>query len=110
MDILKRELAPIPAEAWFAYAARPGEELRMTRILWTIAIVAIGALDVVSPSTDIGRRGSEASARSEAPSAWSGIGQPLPALALQHLDGTPFDLTSLTGHRVLLTFERSVDW
>ncbi len=82
----------------------------MTRTLWTLLIVAIGVLVVVSPNTEIGRRGSEASARSEAPSAWAAVGQPLPALVLQHLDGTPFDLTSLVGHRVLLTFERSVDW
>ena len=82
----------------------------MTRWIWTIVILAVGLLVIVSPGTDIGRRGSEAAARNEAPSGWASVGQPLPALALQHLDGTPFDLTSLAGHRVLLTFERSVDW
>jgi peroxiredoxin len=38
------------------------------------------------------------------------IGQPLPDLALLDLDGRPMDLEALRGHRVLITFERSVDW
>ena len=83
---------------------------KITRWLWTILIVAIGALVWVAPDTAIGRRGSEAKARNEAPDAFAAVGEELPALALQHLDGTPFDLSSLAGHRVLLTFERSVDW
>lgn len=82
----------------------------MTRWIWTLVILAIAVLMLVSPNTDFGRRGSEAAARNDAPSAWASVGQPLPALPLQHLDGTPFDLASLAGHRVLLTFERSVDW
>ena len=82
----------------------------MTRWIWTLVILAVAALTVVAPNTEFGRRGSEAAARTDAPSAWASVGEPLPALALQHLDGTPFDLESLAGHRVLLTFERSVDW
>jgi peroxiredoxin len=38
------------------------------------------------------------------------IDQPLPDLALLDLDGRPMDLEALRGHRVLITFERSVDW
>ena len=38
------------------------------------------------------------------------IGKRLPDLALLDLDGEPFRLADLRGHRVLLTFERSCDW
>jgi cytochrome oxidase Cu insertion factor (SCO1/SenC/PrrC family) len=80
------------------------------RILATVAIVALALLVIAAPSTPLGRRGSEARTRAEAPGATLGIGDAFPTLALQSLDGTPFDLSSLRGHRVLLTFERSVDW
>ncbi|MEM7413476.1 MAG: hypothetical protein AAF430_24805 [Myxococcota bacterium] len=82
----------------------------MTRWIWTFAILVIAALTIIAPNTEFGRRGSDAAVRSDAPSAWKAVGQSLPELSLQHLDGTPFDLSSLAGHRVLLTFERSVDW
>lgn len=82
----------------------------MIRILSTVAIAALIALVVAAPSTPLGRRGTEAKARMEAPNATLAIGDRFPTLALQGLDGMPLDLSALQGHRVLITFERSVDW
>ena len=82
----------------------------MIRWISTVAIGALIALVVAAPSTPMGRRGSEMQTRSEAPGSLLAVGDAFPALALQNLDGTPFDLSSLQGHRVLVTFERSVDW
>ena len=82
----------------------------MIRWISTVAIAALLLLVIAAPSTPIGRRGSEMQVRAEAKGATLAIGDAFPALALQHLDGTPFDLSSLQGHRVLVTFERSVDW
>jgi peroxiredoxin len=48
--------------------------------------------------------------RAEAEGAVARIGQPLPVLSLTDLDGAPLRLADLRGHRVLITFERSVDW
>jgi cytochrome oxidase Cu insertion factor (SCO1/SenC/PrrC family) len=62
------------------------------------------------PGTTLGRRGSESATRQEADSSVVRIGQPLPELALLDLEGQPIDLSALRGHRVLITFERSVDW
>jgi len=80
------------------------------RWLATLAIGALIALVIAAPSLPIAQRGSEAAVRQEAPHALLAVGDSVPPLALQNLDGTPFDLSSLRGHRVLLTFERSVDW
>ncbi len=82
----------------------------MIRWIATILLAAGIVLVIAAPSTPIGRRGSETAARQEAPQSLLAIGDTVPPLALQHLDGTPFDLSSLQGHRVLITFERSVDW
>jgi hypothetical protein len=38
------------------------------------------------------------------------IGQSLPPLELRGLDGRRYTREDLLGRRVLLTFERSVDW
>ena len=82
----------------------------MMRWISTVFLLLLMALVVGAQFTGIGRRGSETAARQELPGALLKVGDSVPALALQHLDGTPFDLASLQGHRVLLTFERSVDW
>ena len=82
----------------------------MLRILATVAILGLLVLDFVLPSTSLGRRGTEASARIDAGGAFRAVGSPLPALALRELDGQPVSLEQFRGHRVLLTFERSVDW
>jgi cytochrome oxidase Cu insertion factor (SCO1/SenC/PrrC family) len=79
------------------------------RILATLGIVLLLALDLALPSTDIGRRGTSA-ARDDVPSAVPRVGEPMPDFALVDLEGRAFRRSDLLGHRVLLTFERSVDW
>ena len=82
----------------------------MMRWLATAAIGLLLALDLALPSTDIGRRGTDATARRDVPSALGQLGARLPELRLQDLDGRPIRLADFRGHRLLLTFERSVDW
>lgn len=84
--------------------------MNVLRILATIAIGLLLLLDVLLPSTSLGRRGTEASARLDVDSAFQTLGDPLPQLSLHDLDGAPVRLEQFLGHRVLLTFERSVDW
>jgi cytochrome oxidase Cu insertion factor (SCO1/SenC/PrrC family) len=82
-------------------------------ILRWSATLAIGALLVLAvwlPDTSIGRRGSDPELRSDVPGAVGEVGRRLPDFTLPDLDGTPVTLSDLRGHRVLLTFERSVDW
>lgn len=81
----------------------------MTRWLASAGILALMALVLVLPDTDLGRRGSDPALRLDAPAAVA-VGERLPALDLVDLDGEPLRLADLRGHRVLLTFERSVDW
>ncbi len=82
------------------------------RIRWlvTLAIAALLLLDLYLPLSIIGRRGPEGAVRLEVPTSRVAVGQPFPPARLIDLDGEPFDLASLRGHRVLLTYERSVDW
>ena len=82
----------------------------MLRWLATAAIVALLALDLFLPSTSLGRRGTEAAARADIDGAVGAIGETLPDIALPNLEGDLVRLSDLRGHRVLLTFERSVDW
>jgi cytochrome oxidase Cu insertion factor (SCO1/SenC/PrrC family) len=80
------------------------------RWLATAGIAALIALALALPSTDIGRRGSEAVVRADAAGAVGRVGERLPDFALPDLHGAPVRLSDLRGRRVLLTFERSVDW
>ncbi len=82
----------------------------MLRWLATAAIVALLALDLFLPSTSLGRRGTEAAARADIDGAVGAIGETLPDIALPSLEGDLVRLSDLRGHRVLLIFERSVDW
>jgi cytochrome oxidase Cu insertion factor (SCO1/SenC/PrrC family) len=82
----------------------------LLRWIATLVISALLLLDLFVPNTSLGRRGTEEAVRREARSSVVQIGQPLPDLALQDLEGRPVDLDTLRGHRVLITFERSVDW
>lgn len=80
------------------------------RWLATLAIVALLALDVVLPATPLGRRGDEATVRADVASAVLAPGDRWPEPELTDLEGRPIDWADLRGHRVLVTFERSVDW
>ena len=82
----------------------------MLRWLATALLGALFVLNLALPSTSLGRRGSEAATRFEVENSAIRVGRPLPALSLANLDGTDLDLEAFRGHRVLLTFERSVDW
>ena len=79
------------------------------RILATLGIAALLALDLALPSTDIGRRGTSA-VRDDVPTAAPKIGEKMPDFSLEGLDGRAIRNADLLGYRVLITFERSVDW
>ena len=80
------------------------------RWLATAVIVALFGLNLWMPSTPLGRRGTEREVRTHVPAASSWLGQTLPALSFEDLDGRPVRTDDLLGHAVLLVFERSVDW
>lgn len=75
----------------------------------TVALVGLLSYNALLPKTGLGRRGTEAVARSDVEHGLA-IGQRLPELRLFDLDGRAYTREDLLGHRVLLTFERSVDW
>jgi len=79
------------------------------RLLASLVLMALLALDLALPSTSLGRRGTEMSARQDVVSELV-LGRSLPPLDLVTLDGRRLTQEELIGHRVLLTFERSVDW
>ena len=79
------------------------------RNLATLGIVLLLALDLALPTTDIGRRGVSA-VRDDVPAAIPKLGETMPDFSLVDLDGRTIRPSDLLGHRVLLTFERSVDW
>ena len=80
------------------------------RILWTVVIGSLLGLAVALPYTTMGRRGSEAAARRDASEAVGTVGERLPRLSLQDLEGNAVTLRDFRGERVVLTFERSLDW
>jgi cytochrome oxidase Cu insertion factor (SCO1/SenC/PrrC family) len=80
------------------------------RALATAAIAALLALDLALPALPIFHRGTEPRVRDDVPGALTGVGQLMPDFTLPDLDGVPVRLADLRGQRVLLTFERSVDW
>ena len=82
----------------------------MLRWLATIAIASLLLLDLFLPSMPLGRRGNEALLRADVPGAVGAVGERLPAFRLDDLEGRPVRLADFRGRRVLLTFERSVDW
>ncbi len=82
----------------------------MLRWIATAIIVLLFVLNLALPSTSIGRRGSDTQARSDIPLAAGEIGKPIPSFRLTSISGEAIDSSQLLGHRVLLIFERSVDW
>ena len=82
----------------------------MLRWLATAGILLLLALDGALPSTPVGRRGNDAQVRADVASASVRVGEKLPDFELRDIDGTPLRLADLRGQRVLITFERSVDW
>ncbi|MBW2293158.1 MAG: hypothetical protein JRG94_12740 [Deltaproteobacteria bacterium] len=82
----------------------------MLRWIATVIIVLLFVLNLALPGTSIGRRGSETQPRMEVPEAAGEIGKPLPSFQLKSIGNEVIDSSQLLGHRVLLIFERSVDW
>ena len=82
----------------------------MLRWIATLVIGALLLLDAFLPATSLGRRGSEAQLRNDVPGAVGRVGERLPEFVLPDLAGDKVRLADFRGRRVLLTFERSVDW
>ena len=82
----------------------------MLRLLGTALILALLALNWLLPSTPMGRRGSDMEVKAEVETAKLAVGKPVPNLELTTIDGTQLHLADFRGKRILLTFERSVDW
>ena len=82
----------------------------MLRWIATAAIGLLLLLTAFIPQTSLGRRGHEAATRAEVETALGKLGERLPAFTLYDLDGQAFRLSDFRGKRVLITFERSVDW
>lgn len=79
------------------------------RGLASLVLAALFALNWVLPTSSLSHRGSENQVRADVESRIE-IGQRLPPLELVGLDGRSYNREDLDGHRVLLVFERSVDW
>lgn len=82
----------------------------MLRWLATVVLVALFALNLWMPSSPLGRRGSERTVRAHVPAAAEWVGEKLPDLVFEDLDGRVVSSADLLGHPLLLVFERSVDW
>ena len=82
----------------------------MLRWLGSFAIVALLALNWAMPSTEMGRRGVDPDPRADVESAILRVGAKMPNLDLTTIDGTHLRLADFRGKRILITFERSVDW
>jgi cytochrome oxidase Cu insertion factor (SCO1/SenC/PrrC family) len=79
------------------------------RSLASLVLIALFGLNWMLPSLPGMARGPENRIRADV-STGLALGQSLPPFSLTGLDGREYTLDDLLGHRVLLTFERSVDW
>ena len=79
------------------------------RGLATLLVLGLLGLNMMMPTAKISARGPENLVRTDIDTSLA-IGQSLPELELVDLEGRRFTRWDLLGHRVLLTFERSVDW
>lgn len=79
------------------------------RSLASLVLLALLGFNFVLPSQPMAARGPENRVREDVETALA-LGQTLPDLALRRLDGRVFTREDLAGRRVLLTFERSIDW
>ena len=82
----------------------------MARWLGSALILVLLALTLALPNLSMMSRGSEATVRADAPGAAGRVGQRLPDFTLYDLDGAPVRTADFIGKKVLLTFERSLDW
>lgn len=93
----------------------------MLRVLGSAVILLLLLLNWLLPATPLGLRGPDSVVRLDvSPAIEVGatlpdvmlvdLGAQLPDGKLTDLGGAPVSLASLRGHRVLLVFERSIDW
>jgi hypothetical protein len=82
----------------------------MLRWLGSLVIVALLAFNWAMPSTEMGRRGIDPDPRADVESATLRVGAMMPNLDLTTIDGTRLRIADFRGKRMLITFERSVDW
>ena len=85
----------------------------MLRALATAGILALLAFTIALPHLSMFGRGVEAAVRADVAAAvidGDDLGRRMPDLTLTELDGAPFRVADLSGKRVLITFERSLDW
>ena len=79
------------------------------RGLATLVLLTVLGLNLMMPASSLGQRGSEHKIRNDITSRLL-VGQSLPPLLLNDFAGDSVSREDLLGHRLLLTFERSVDW
>jgi peroxiredoxin len=79
------------------------------RALASLVLLVLLGLNFLLPSQPLTARGPENRVRSDVETALT-IGSRLPPFELRDLDGRIHTREDLLGHRVLLSFERSVDW
>lgn len=79
------------------------------RALASVVVLGLLALNMMMPTSAALQRGPENRVRTDLDSELA-IGKTLPSLELFDLEGRKYTREDLLGHRVLLTFERSVDW
>jgi len=79
------------------------------RGLASVIVVGLFTLNLMMPTAKMSARGTENLVRTDVATEVA-IGRSLPELELFDLDGRRYTREDLLGHRVLITFERSVDW
>jgi len=79
------------------------------RGLASLVVLGLLVLNLMLPTTPGMARGPENQVRTDVETGLA-VGRSLPALSLFDLQGREYTREDLLGHRVLLTFERSVDW
>ncbi len=79
------------------------------RTLASLVVLGLLGLNAMLPTASVSARGTENRVRSDVETDLA-IGKHLPPLELLGLDGRRYTNQDLLGHRVLITFERSVDW
>lgn len=83
----------------------------MGRILATLGILVLMLIPLAGSKLPGMKQGFEpGKVRSDDPDAVGRLGEALPDFELLDLQGVPVRLSDFRGHRVLLTFERSLDW
>jgi cytochrome oxidase Cu insertion factor (SCO1/SenC/PrrC family) len=82
----------------------------IAQILGTIIIGLLLAIAVALPSIPGMQRGSDPEIRADVSEAAGAPGEALPDFTLYDFDGAPVRLADFRGQRVLLMFERSIDW